>query len=165
MKLLFFLAAFVLWFGQAQAQEFSARAGLQLLAIPGVHVAAEVDFGGLGLGARASGSYFVLWGQLQADAYGFVSIAENWQVYAGVGYGYYHFFFSKPITYLQAIIGVRLKSGIFFEVNPQRVFTEGCVNADGSIQSLDSRPCVAPAVRGSAVYYGFLFTLGFSWRL
>ncbi len=164
-RILVALTVLALWFGHANAQDFSVRAGLQLLLIPGVHIAGAVDFGGWGVEARVSGFSILLVSQIQFDIYAFYSITANWQLYAGVGWGRISAIFDSNTYYVKAILGISLVSGIFFELNPLYTSFNTCLAADGSTQSGFEGGCPPTTQRGYAVGYGFLFTLGFSWRL
>jgi hypothetical protein len=151
------MVSLVLLSGVAQAQDFSFRFGFQLLTIPSVQLSNELDFGDFGLGSRfTAGTWFGLITRVSLDSYGFVPIAENWQVYFGAGLSSGVVLFNGVLNDIHGLVGIRLKQGLFVEFVP-RLFFANCYQ-----QSIN---CVGNPNDPKLIGWGIDFGFGFSWRL
>ncbi len=162
-RIIVMLTALMLLMGQAQAQEFSARGGFQLLLLPAVNFALEYNEETWGVGTRVSATYLVLFLRFQANAYVIVPLIYDWQLYIGGGYARSYFFLGKPTDELHGLIGIRLKQGFFVEATGGLAYGESCVPPVPPVNAAQARttPC------GSYVptrYFIAQVNLGFSWK-
>jgi hypothetical protein len=146
-------------FARAEAQstqpDLSFRFGVNLLVLPSLSFALEAREPRGGVGVRASGFYFYAIYGYSLNAYVFVPLSPDWDVYLGAGWlkVLSGLPFVSPTEFTYGLIGVRLRNGFFLEVTPGILSISECATATLAL------PC------GAGRFFVVLGTLGFSWRL
>jgi hypothetical protein len=165
-RLLLALLLAVLLVARAEAQEvqpdLSFRFGIGLLLIPEIQLSFEARElrGGLGVRVHIPVLFFAF--GYGIDAYIFVPLSPEWDIYAGGGWSSLTVLFASPSSFAYGLLGVRLRNGFFLEVTPGVRTGVACEPPPANAGLARTPPCFALTPYSN---FSVIGTVGFSWRI